>query len=158
MPRLVVAILMIFIQCFGSVGLARIVCFRGDGSICCICSAWTSSACCERVPQEPEGCKCCGHSQNICDDRNADPIHTSDSLVLSSREFSAVRKTSDCHPVFVMANLEISKSPNENCLLRLLIFARTEFVFEVGLQQRADGNIKNPNPSVRHCRCSVMRC
>lgn len=158
MPRLAVVILMIFIQCVGSVGLAHIVCFRGDGSICCICSAWASSTWCERVPQENEGCKCCGHSQNLCDDRNTDPIHTSGSLVFSSGECSAVRETCDCHPVFVMANLEKSKSPNETCLLRLLIFARTEFVLEVGLQQRDDGNMKKPNPSARHCRCSVMRC
>ena len=89
MLRLAVAILMIFIQCFGSVGLARVVCFRGDGSICCICSAWDSSACCEPVLQEPDGCTCCRHSQNICDDRNADSIHTSNSLDFGSREFNS---------------------------------------------------------------------
>lgn len=148
---------MICIQCFGSIGLARIVCFRGDGSICCICSAWTSSECCEPVPQEPDGCICCEHSQNICDDRNAHPIHTSDSLELGSGEFGAVHESCDCHRVFVMANLQISKSPNENCLLHSLSFTRTQIVFEVGLQHQPDGK-KTPNPSLQHCRCSVMRC
>lgn len=158
MPRLVVAILIIFIQCFGSVGLARVVCFRGDGSICCIYSAWDSSACCEPVLQEPDGCTCCHHSQNICDDRNADPIHSSNSLDFGSWEFGAVREVCDCHPMFVMANIELSKSPNKICLMHSLIVTRTEFVFELGLPVPTDGCLRTPNPSLRRCRCSVMRC
>lgn len=159
MLRLAVAILMIFIQCFGSVGMTRVVCFRGDGSICCISSAWTGSDCCERVEvQEPQGCKCCGHTKNNYDERNSAQSHQSDSLEPGSREFGAVRKACDCHPVLVMAILEISKSPEKIILLHSLIFTYCEFVFGHGLPESTDWSILASNPSLRQCRSSVMRC
>ena len=160
MLRRAVAILMIFIQCFESVGMARIVCFRGDGSICCISSAWASSDCCERelVVQEPQGCKCCGHTQNVCDERNDARSHTSDSIELGSQEFGAVREACDCQPVLVMVILEISKSPEKDNLLHALIFTYTEFVFGHGLQESTDWSIMASNPSLRHCRSTVIRC
>ena len=160
MLRLAVAILMIFIQCFGSVGMTRVVCFRGDGSICCISSAWANSDCCERevLVQEPQGCKCCRHTQNTCDERNDARSRTSDSIELGSREFGAVLEACDCQPVLVMANLEISKSPEKIILLHSLIFTYCEFVFGHGLPESTDWSILASNPSLRQCRSSVMRC
>ena len=159
MFRFAVAILMIFIQCFGSVGMARVVCFRGDGSICCISSAWTGSDCCERViVQEPQGCKCCSHAHNTVNEPNAPPCPTSESLEHGYRDSDTVREDCDCQPVLVMASIESLKSPGKNILSQSLIFTYTEYVFGHGLLESNDWNTMPSNPSLEHCRSSVMRC
>ncbi len=158
MLRLAVAILMIFIQCFGSVTMARVVCFRG-GAICCITSAWASSQCCERVEvHESNGCKCCGRTQDTCDERSVLKNHTSSSLKLGPQTFDAVLRASDCQPVVVMAILESSKLPEDNVLSHWMIFTSTEFVYGDGLTESTKWSIVPPSPSLTSCRNSIMRC
>ena len=158
MLRLAVASLMIFIQCFGSVTLARVVCFRG-GAICCITSVWASSKCCERVEvQEPKGCKCCGRTQDTCDEPSVLKNHTASSLKLGPQTFDAVLRASDCQPVVVMAILESSKLPEDKVLLHLMIFTSTEFVCGDGLMESTEWSIVPPSPYLTSCRNSIMRC
>ncbi len=158
MLRLAVAILMIFIQGFGSVTMARVVCFRG-GAICCITSAWVSSKCCERIEgQEPKGCKCCGPTHGTCDEQSVDKNYTSNSLKLGPPTFDAVLGASDCQPVVVMAVLESSTLPEDNNLLHSMIFIFSEFVCCDGLMESTDWSIAPPNPTLMSCRGSIMRC
>ena len=150
---------MIFIQCFGSVAMARVVCFRGDGAICCITSAWASPECCERVVlQKPKSCKCCEHAQNPFDERNEVKHQSSKALEFGPWISGVVLESSDCQPLLVMAILETSKLPEDNFLLHLLIFTFTQFVFGDIRVVSTDWSILLPNPTLAFCRSPIMRC
>ena len=159
MLRLAVAILMIFIQCFGNVAMARVVCFRGDGAICCITSAWASPECCERVVlQKPKSCKCCDHAQYTCNERKEIKHQASKALEFGPRISGVVIEAFECQPLLVMAILETSKLPEEIVLWHSLIFTFTEFVFGDGPVESTDWSILPSNPTLVLCRSPIMRC